>query len=348
MSIKSLIQTRWKMEPGRVTIYPYGLSYILSAVLAVLFAGLLFIYVKYDHATLTGAFPLILVLTLILLLFWCFAGTSIEFDKQSGTMRKKLMGFLPIISIPFSKLHGIIPVSNLYGSYKYRMFRKDAKFGKGILVSCSYTKNDDANAIAFVEEAATTIHQYLEAYALPSDEVNTPVTTYKYFIEQGSRFLLKKNKIGSTILGLLLLGIGIHELMPDAWLGNELAMGRIFMLLFLIIGGGAILLSGYTNVTFDTVNRTLERKSPIGLGNKLYSFDDFNGIQTVRKSVNFIYSGTDVQLYFLKRGTDKEEAIVLQSFTRSRNVERFVQEVNSIVGDKRSEYSNTTTPNLTT
>jgi hypothetical protein len=331
MSIKSLVQTRWKIEPDRVIIYPYGLSYILSAVLAVLFAGLFFVYVKYQNSSVNDAVPLISVMLVIVLLFWAFGETSIEFDNKSATMRKKLMGFLPTASIPFSNLHGITPVSNLYGSYKYRLFRKDNKYGKGILVSCSYTKNEDPNAIAFVDEAATIIHQYLDVYVLPTDHINPQITTYKYFTEEGGRFLLKKNKIGSTILGLVLFGIGVHELLPGAWLGNEWAMGRIFMLLFLLVGGAAIFLAGYTNITLDITNRTLERKSPIGLGNKLFSFDDFNGIQTVRRSTNFIYSGTDVQLFFIKHGTDKEEAIVLQTFIRSSRVERFVQEVNAII-----------------
>ncbi|CAM4426183.1 hypothetical protein SAMN06265348_12129 [Pedobacter westerhofensis] len=334
MSIKALVQTRWKLEPDRVTIYPYGLSYILSAVLAVLFAGILFVYIHYQNSSLNTALPLVLVLLVIVVLFWGFAGTSIEFDQNSGVMRKKLMGFLPITRIPFSKLQGISSVSNLYGSYKYRLFRKDAKYGKGIVVSCAYTKNEDPNAIAFVEEAVTIIHQYLDVYVLPTDYISDPITTYKYFVEQGDKFLLKKNKIGSTIFGLVLFGIGIHELMPGAWLGNEWAIGRVFMLIFLIFGGAAIFFAGYTDVTFDTINRTLERKSPIGLGNKLYSFDDFNGIQTVRKSTNFIYSGTDVQLFFVKRGTAKEEAIVLKSFNRSSKVERFIQEVDAIMIDR--------------
>ncbi|WP_010603008.1 hypothetical protein [Pedobacter agri] len=73
------------------------------------------------------------------------------------------------------------------------------------------------------------------------------------------------------------------------------------------------------------------RKNPIGLGNKTYSFDHFNGIQTVRKSTNLIYSGTDVQLYFLKPGDQKEEVMVLSSFFSTKKVERFVAEVNSII-----------------
>lgn len=331
MSVKSLAQTRWKLEPNRVTIYPYGLSYILSAVLTVIFAVIMFLYVRYQNTSISDSLPLFLVLLLIIVLFWGFAGTSVEFDNHTGTMRKKLMGFIPVTTIPFAKLQGISPVSSLYGSYKYRLFRKDNKYGKGILVSCAYTKNDDPNAVAFVDEAATTIHSYLDVHDSPTDYVTEPITVYKYFVEQGGKYILKKNKIGSTILGLALLVIGLHELTPGAWLGHDLSIGRICMLIFTIVGGPAIVLAGFTNITLDTKGRTLERKSPIGLGNRLYSFDDFNGVQTVRKSMNFIYSGTEVQLYFVKPGTEKQEVIVLQSFYKTSNVERFVQEVHNII-----------------
>ena len=331
MSLKSLAQTRWKLEPNLVTVYPYGLSYILSAVLAVIFAAILFVYTYYLKTTLSDSIPLVLVLLLMVLLFWGFAGTAIEFDNHSGIMRKKLMGFIPITTIHFSKLQGITPVANLYGSYKYRLFTKKNRYGKGILVSCAYTKNDDPNAVAFVEEAATTIHGFLDAYDSAVDYAAEPITTLRYFEQQSGIFILKKNKIGSTLLGLILLFIGIHELTPAAWLGHELSIGRICLLIFTIVGGPAIILAGFTNITLDISKRTLERKSPIRLGNKTFAFDNFNGIQTVRKSTNFIYSGTDVQLYFLKPGTNKEEVIVLQSFFKTKNVERFIQEVNAII-----------------
>jgi len=331
MSVRSLSQTRWKLESDRVTIYPYGLSYILSGILAVGFAVILFVYVKYQNTTIGDSLPLVLMLLLTVVLFWGFAGTSIVFDNSTGNMRKLLMGFIPVTTIPFAKLQGISPVSNLYGSYKYRLFKKDNKYGKGILVSCAYTKNDDPNAVAFVEEAVTTIHSYLDAYDSPTDYVTEPITSYKYFEEKDGKYLLKKNKIGSTLLGLALLAIGVHELTPFAWLGHDLSIGRICMLIFTLVGGPAIILAGFTPITLDAIGRTLERKSPIGLSNRRYSFDDFNGVQTVRKSMNFIYSGTEVHLYFLKPNAEKQEVIVIQSFYRTSNVERFVQEVHSII-----------------
>ena len=275
--------------------------------------------------------PLLLVLIVIVVLFIGWAGTCIEFDISTGIMRKKLMGFLPIASIPFSRIYGISPVSNMMGSYKYRIFKKDNRYGKGILVSSAYGKNDDPNAIAFVDEVITPIHRFLEAHDGPEDFKPQLIEKYEFFNVQGGNYTIKRNKIGSTILGLVLLGIGIHELTPGAWLGHDLAIGRICFLIFTLIGGPAIMLAGFTEVKFDKDSRLLTRMSPIGLGNKTYSFDDFNGLQTVRKSTNLIYTGTDVQIYFLKPQSQKEDVLVLQSFMSTRKVERFISEVNSII-----------------
>lgn len=331
MSLKSLSKTRWRIEPGRVTVYPYGLSYILAAFLSVLFlAGYLF-YLYYLQNSFASSLSIFLILIAVVILFIIWAGTSVEFDISEGMMRKKLMGMLTITSLPFSKIYGISPVSNMAGSYAYRVFKKNDRYGKGILVSCSYGKNDDPNAIAFVDEVVTLIHHHLGAHDSPGDFARQEIDHYKFFNVQGGLYILKKSKIGSLILGICLLAIGVHELTPDAWLGGGFSLGRIFFLLFTLIGGPAIILAGFTEITFDRGSRQLMRKNPIGLGNKTYSFDHFNGIQTVRKSTNLIYSGTDVQVYFLKPGEQKEEVMVLSSFFSTKKVERFVAEVNSII-----------------
>jgi hypothetical protein len=329
--MQSLSKTRWRIEPDRITIYPYGLSYILAAVLAIIFAAGYLVFVYYLHNTMASSMPLLIVLTVVILLFVGWAGTAIEFDISSGIMRKQLFGFLPIKSIPFSRIYGISPVDNTMGAYKYRVFKKEDRYGKGILVSCAYGKADDQNAIAFVEEVITPIHRHLEAHDTPEDFKPVEIREYKFFDVQGSSYILKRKRVGSIVLGVALLSIGIHELTPDAWLGHGYAIGRICFLLFMLIGGPAIILAAFTEVRLDKSSRLLTRTSPIGLGNKSFSFNDFNGVQTVRKSTNLIYSGTDVQVYFLKPGADKEDVIVLQSFFSTRKVERFITEINSII-----------------
>ncbi|MEJ7560771.1 MAG: hypothetical protein WKF66_20840 [Pedobacter sp.] len=329
--MQSLSKTRWKIEPDRVIVYPYGLSYILAVVLSIIFAAGYLVYVYYLQNSITSSTPLLGILLVIILLFVGWAGTSIEFDISSGIMRKKLFGFLPVKSIPFSRIYGISPVNNTMGAYKYRIFKKDDRYGKGTLVSCAYGKTDDRNAIAFVEEVITPIHRHLEAHDSPEDFKPVEIGEYQFFDVQGSGYVIKKNRFGSILLGVVLLSVGIHELTPDAWLGHGYEIGRICFLLFTLIGGPAIILAAFTDVRLDKSSRLLTRTSPIGLGNKSFSFNDFNGVQTVRKSTNLIYSGTDVQVYFFKPGSQKEDVIVLQSFFSTRKVERFIIEINSII-----------------
>lgn len=299
--------------------------------MAVIFASGYLIYVYYLQNSLFSSIPLLIVLLSILALFVALAGTSVEFDVSNALMSKKLFGLLPISSVPFSRIYGINPVSNMMGGYKYFLFKKENRYGKGLLVSCSYGKSDDPNAIAFVDEVINPIHSLLEAYDGPDDFKPQLIEDYRFFKVEGESYIIKKNKIGNILLGLIFLGIGIHELTPTAWLGQGFSLGRICFFLFTFIGGPAITLAGLTEVILDKSSRLLTRKNPIGLGNKTYSFDDFSGVQTVRKSTNLIYTGTDVQLYFVEQQTGKQEVIALQNFFRPKKVERFIAELNTII-----------------
>jgi hypothetical protein len=275
---------------------------------------------------------LIGILVAFVVFFIAFGRTSIEFDGSTGMMRKKLLGFIPVKVVPFTKLFGINPVTTLGGGYTYRIFEKDNRYGKGIVISSGYQKNNDPNAVAFVEEAVTVIHRLLDEHAPLTDVKAEPISSFRYFDQVDGKYVIKRNKVGPTIFGVAMLFVGIHELLPGAWLGNEIAFGRIAMLAFLILGGAAIILAAFTTIAFDQAAGTVERKSPIGLGNKTYAFQNFTGIQTVRKSVNFIYTGTDVQVFFMDASGIKQEALILSSFRRSKNVERFINEVNQIMG----------------
>ena len=331
MSLKTIAKTRWKIEPERITVYPYGLFYITGAFLAIIFAVGYFCYVHYLQGSSDSSMVLLGVLVAMVIVFFGWAGTYIEFDISAGKMRKKRFGFLSFGSIPFSKILAISPVSNLTGSYKYRLFKKDDRYGKGILMSCSYVKSDDENAVAFIEEVVTPIHRHLETHDAPGDFQPVRIDSYEFFEVNGSSYTIKKNRIGSTVLGLALFCIGVHELTPYAWLEQGYNIGRICFLIFTIIGGPAILLAGFTDLTLDKSSRLLTRTNPLGLGNKSYSFDDFDGLQTVRKSTNLIYTGTDVQAYFFLKSQSKQEVIVLQSFISTRKLERFIVETNSII-----------------
>jgi hypothetical protein len=330
MSIKSLHKTRWKLDASKVTIYPHGSFYIMGVVLAVIFAAIIAVYVNYERDT-HQALYLGIFLLIIVLLFILMGNTSVEFDNSRGVMSKKIMGLIPFKIIPFNKLHSINPVTSMGSGYNYRIYRKNNRYGKGIVISSGYSKTTDENAIAFVDEVIPLVHNFLDQHGSLNDEAKTPITSYRYFTLLGGQYTVKKNKIGGIILGLALLALGIHEVTPGAWIDYNGIIGKIFILAFLFIGGAALFLSGFTDITIDTFAKTIERKSPINLGNKSYSLRDYTGIRTVRKTINLIYTGTEIYVSFISPTNGKEESLMLATLRRSRNIERFVEELNQII-----------------
>ncbi|WP_233276840.1 hypothetical protein [Mucilaginibacter paludis] len=202
MSLKSLSKTRWKIEPNGVTIYPYGIFYVFTAILAVFFTGLIILYITYQNTSITESLPVVLFFVLMLVAFWSFGGTYIQFDNRKGTMRKMLFGFLPTTTIPLAQLQGIKAVTTLQ-TYKYHLFLKDAQYGKGIVVSSGFSKNDDPNAIAFVNEAVPLIHSYLDRYNSPADYVAEQITAYRFFEQDGHVYAIKSKKVGLLVFGAI-------------------------------------------------------------------------------------------------------------------------------------------------
>jgi hypothetical protein len=326
MSLKSLLKTRWKIETDRVTIYPYGLFYIFSAVMAIFSGGLLIIYTQYQNTTVAESLPLVLLILLIVVLFWGSALTYIEFDNSKGRMRKILLGFIPTVTIPLADLQGIDVVSGMTtGSYNYNLFRKDSRFGRGIVVSSAYTKNDDPNAVAFVEEAVPIIHSYLDKYDSAADFVQEPLTAYKYFEPKGNSYVIKSRKAGSFIFGLLFFGIGIWLFTIPA----DSLIAILFCIALFFLFGLVFINAAFTNFVFDPQARTVKRTGLFRFLNKQYDFNNFRGIQTVRHTMNFIYVRTSINLNF--EVTGKNEILTVASLFRSKSVDRFIRELYQIM-----------------
>ncbi|AMR34005.1 hypothetical protein A0256_22420 [Mucilaginibacter sp. PAMC 26640] len=331
MSLKSLSKTRWLIEPNSVSIYPYGVFYIFTIVIAILFTGLLLVYIKYQNTTISESLPFVLLLLLIIALFWGFAATQIEFDNSKGRMRKLLMGFIPVTTLPFSKLQGINAVSNMAGSYNYRLFKKDARYGNGIVVSAGYTKNDDQNAVAFVDEAVYVIHGFLDLHDSEADSISEPITSYRFFNQEGHLYTIKNKKMGALFFGLLLLVIGFFLMRIETnGVLSKIVIVAATLFLALIFFNAA-----YTTITFDKVAQTVERTGVAKFLNRKYNFGAFAGIQTLRRSLNFVYLGTDVNMYFdVPDKIGKQEFLTIISIKKSADIERFIQELNQVIANE--------------
>lgn len=329
MSLKQLSKTRWKLETDRVTLYPFGLFFILSAVLGVIFTGIMLVYVMYSNPTSSESISLFIFLLLITVLIWGSGNTYIEFDNRRGVMRKKLMGFIPVSTLPFNRLQGITPVTNVGGGYNYRMFKKDDRFGKGVTVSSGYAKNNDPNAIAFVEEAVPVIHAYLDQHDVLSDRTAPePIKAYKYFVEKDGVFFIKTKPVAAVLFGLFFIGVAY-------WLFNTPTVSAItttIMMLFMLAMGLVFINAAFTKFSLDPLQQIIRRKGLAGFLNKQYHFNEYAGIQTVRHTVNFIYARTSINMNFYAANKNgKREMLTVASLRRGKSIDRFLRELDQII-----------------
>ncbi|WDF55952.1 hypothetical protein [Mucilaginibacter sp. KACC 22063] len=331
MSSQKYSKTRWKIDSDRVTVYPYGVFYVFTIIIAILSSGLLFLYFHYQRsATIGNSLPLVFLILLMVVLFWLFGNTYLEFDSSKGRMRKMLFGFLPTRIIPFEKLEGINLVNIAGGSYNYRLFKKDARYGKGIIVSSGYTKNNDPNAIAFVEEVVPIIHGYLSQYTTPADYVAERITSYKFFTEEAGVYNVKNRKIGALLFSLLCFAGGVYFMRLDTYDGT---IPQIIIVAVMILLGFVFIYAAFTKISFDPVAQTVSRTGPVSYWNREYPMSAFTGIQTLRRSVNFVYTSTEVKMYFdMPDKKGYQQMLTVATLRRSSDIDRFVKEVYQIMG----------------
>ncbi|MFD2286666.1 hypothetical protein GJU39_18865 [Pedobacter petrophilus] len=342
MLLKSVTKTRWTITADRITIRPYGRLYIDSIMIALVGIGV-FIWLyhfsdfaKTDH----GKAPLLVAFGILFFLIVTlgYANTLIEFDHQSGIMRKKLWGFATVSKIPFSELQEISKVGakDIYGeSYAYRIFKKDNRFGPGFVISRNYRKKENSNAIAFTKEVVPAIHNSLRQHHKTLYDVAPPVMlSYYYFVYENGSYLLKSKKIGIVILGafFILLGTSFFTVIPQSPIA-AIIVGTLFFFF-----GFFCITAVFTKVIFSKAAQTIERTGMIGYLNKHYHFEDFIGIETVRIYTNFIYTRTAVNLRFNKPGKPGQaDILTIASLRTSKQLEQFVHEFYQITGLNNDE-----------
>ncbi|MET4081847.1 hypothetical protein ABIB40_001798 [Pedobacter sp. UYP30] len=333
-SLKALTKTRWKIEPNKVTIYPFGMILVIGVALAAVFSLILLSFI-FLMPSLAGNLSIYLFIILMFLPCLIFGTTNIQFDNETGVMRKKLSGILPISIIRFNKLFGINVVNNLSGGYIYRIYRNDNRYGKGIAVSCNYGKKEDLNAILFVREVIPLIHAFLDKHA-PLEKSTERIKNFKYFVQQQGNYIVKNNKVLPFIFSPILFFIGAHEISPFAWVGFESDFTKLLVSFALMVIGIAVFLATFTKISIDSTSGIVGRKGIFNRVNKVYNLKDFEGVRTVRKSVNFVYSGTDIYISFRNENQNKQESLLMRTLNKSKNITRFIAELNQIVAENNT------------
>ncbi|RBQ03491.1 hypothetical protein [Pedobacter miscanthi] len=325
-----MAKTKWLIEPDTLTIYPKRNLRIVGLIFFVLIAAFIF----YLSATLQGYsagftfgyYGFLLVIPLLLIFT---AETKVIFDGNSRTLYKKI-GFLPAGSIPFDDIAAVQAYEVLGSGFNYRLFRKSNRHGKGIIVSNGYSKAGNPNLIQFQQEVLPKIDELVFANApvIPKQTIYD----FKFFKEEGNVYLLRDNKLGSLIFGLIFIGATVAILLNPGFMANEKAFQKIFLTFLPAAIGLALLFAATSNVRFDKGQKKIIRSTFGGRVVKEYPFDDLVRFQIIRKTTNFIYSGTEVRAEILVPAKNKTTTLILKSFTGTKKIERFLDEANTILG----------------
>ncbi|WPV02609.1 hypothetical protein SNE26_12545 [Mucilaginibacter sp. cycad4] len=334
MALKKFAQTRWDIESQRVTLYPYRIFNVLSVGFAVIFTAFIifFCITLYPDPSQSVSLmiPMFLGLAIIVGILRGVGRTSVVFDSSSQVMRKRLFGLLSIRSEKFDDLDNIGVVRNTMGGYNYRAFPKRNKYGKGVVVSANYIKNDDANAIALTQEVFPVIMQFLSAGYIEPTYADTAITD-KFYDSHPPYYAIKRKWIGGLLIGLCLIALALNEFINQSMTHDSDLFHKVLVMGGCLLGGAAFVFAAFTKIVFDTANKTVSRINPLGIGNQTFAFADFINFQITRRTYNFVYSGTDINMYFQVAGSGKQKAFVIKSFSGTKKIDRFLQETRHIM-----------------
>jgi hypothetical protein len=325
-----MAKTKWIIEPGTLTLYPKRNLRIVGLIFFVLIVGFIFFLSRslqgYSSGFTFGYYGFLLLVPLLLIFI---AETKVIFDGNSRKLYKKI-GFLPIGSIPFDDIASVQAYEILGSGYNYRLFKKSNRHGKGLIVSSGYSKATNVNLIQFQQEVLPKIDELVFANApvIPKQTIYD----FQFFKEEGGVYLLRDNKIGSLIIGLILIGITVAILLNPDFLTHEGSIQKILLTYFPAVIGLALLFAATSNIRFDKAQRKIIRSTFAGRVIKEYPFDHLIRFQIIRKTTNFIYSGTEVRAEIELPAKNKVTTLILKNFTGTKKIDRFIDEANTILG----------------
>ena len=250
-------------------------------------------------------------------------------------MQVKLFGILPVKTIAFADIAGIQAVHNAAGSFNYRIYRTDELYGKGCRISGGYGKETNKNAIALLREVFPVIEQYLSEVHPVQSAVPAGITTYRFYtFDQGS-YIVKVPYTSYLINSTLFLACGIYIYIRQVNFGNYSPA----FLAFVLVSAGIILLLATTKKTvLDVPAKKIKISYLAGINRKEYHFNDFQGFSILRRTVNFVYAGTDVRVKFKSQNPNKVNMVLLHTVKKPKDIEQFIKETESLLVTRDQTY----------
>ncbi|WP_443944892.1 hypothetical protein ACJVDH_18540 [Pedobacter sp. AW1-32] len=323
-------RTSWNVEPGKITIYPKRALRITALIFFVLFAAIsVVIYTGSLAAGSSTAFLFYGLTVLVPFILYCIGESSITFNASTRTVSRNIF-FLPLGSLPFDEIATIERYQVIGSGFNYMLFKRSNRHGKGWIVSGGYSKDTNKNLLEFENEVLPKIDELVFANApLKQKQI---IYDFEFFTSVGDVYAVKGNKIGSLILGIILVGVTIAILTSSTFMEYDPAFKRILVTYFPLVLGLIFINAYFSSIVFDKNRREIIHSTLAGRIKRTYSFDDLIHFQVLRKSTNFVYTGTEVNAQIDLRKKNRIHPLPLRSFRSTKKIERFLDEANTILG----------------
>lgn len=325
-----MAKTYWINDSDTLTIYPARIVRTLSIVYLLVFSVMnIVLYANHILNSISGVLIFEMLIVVICLIIFGLGARQVIFDRDSRMMYIKVFN-LTMRSIPFDQIAAITPY-DVMGGTSYRVFTKENRHGKGIMISAGYAKRNHQNLMAYEQEVLPKINELV--FSNRPIKPKTAIYDFKYFKENGNVYTLSYGKIMNLIAGLLLAALTAYILFHPGFLENEAGYKKLLVTYFPLLLGLILINSFFSVVIFDKGNRQITDSTLGGLIKRVYSFDDFYRFVIVRKSVNFIYSGTEVKAQLRIPNTgNKFRQLLLIHFRSTKKIQHFIDEADTILG----------------
>lgn len=323
---------KYEIDKDKITIYPNRqikiLVYTLFFVFIILTIGL-FVGVDYQVSGKLEINPAIismigfLILMLVPFLPIMYRKVIVNFRERKISTHS---AFIKWKEYNFSEIESIKPIAG--DALYYGIFLHTDKLGKGIRISPHYTsrKQHEREEEAFKTEVIIPIQAALEQKTnTPQNPIKT-IRNFHFFQQRGAEFTNRQYHFIARFIGISLL-IGVIFLQINMWGHNsgEDILLRVLSCIFPL----SFLLTGHDKIHFDTNTATLTTSKWFGLLKSTYNLNNFTGFQSIRNSVNFIYTGTELVMYFEEN--EKENKVSLIDYRNTKKLSQYHEEVVEIM-----------------
>ncbi|MBV7530722.1 hypothetical protein [Chitinophaga sp. sic0106] len=325
-------KTKWKIGDTLIQVFP-NRAYLLSGILVLFILGVIWTYIAKGSPALMASLAQGYVFVLIVAgFFFANAATVYVFDANAKKVTSKWAGILTLKTISFDDIAVIDAVTGTYG-LTYAIFKKSNRHGKGIRISSYYKGFDDKTAISFEAELLPALAKMVFGNQPATSAQPVPIGTFEFYKPEGEVYLMKQNKIFTAVIMLVCLVWWYYAFTTPGYAPGRSPVREFIAVWFPLVLALVFAFMLTSSWQFDKQRRVIVSKSLGGLTKKEINFDDFVRYNIVRRSTNFIYTGTSVNLVF-NTADGKQREFAIRTFMNTNKIQRFLDETAEIMGVK--------------